>query len=341
MNAIMKNKPVIGISMGDPSGIGPEIIIKHLIYESTAKDRIVIFGAKEVFEYYLDMFNIAVPINEISSVYAIDDEFREGEMNIIKNDKFDIIKLKMGEVDKYSGKWAFMCASNAFDAAIEEKIDAVVTAPFNKEAINLAGFNFIGHTEIVAQKTNTKNYVMMLAAKRFRVALVTTHVPLEDVPSLVTTERVLNTIKIVDSDLKKWFGMEKPKIAVSALNPHNSEGGLMGTQEKEKILPAVEEAKSLSIDVEGTFAADTLFIKNKRSKYDCFIAMYHDQGLIPLKALYFDSSVNITLGIPIIRTSPDHGTAFDIVGKFKADHKSLTEAVRQAHRMARWKRKNH
>jgi 4-hydroxythreonine-4-phosphate dehydrogenase len=337
----MNNRPIIGITMGDPSGIGPEIIIKHILHEATIKDRLVIFGSREVFEYYLNLFGMAMHINVIESVDKIEDSYKDGEMNIIQHEDFDIDRLEVGKLNKYSGRWAFMCVSEAVDAAISSKIDAIVTAPLNKQAMNLAGFRYQGHTEILAERTGVKNYVMMLAAKRFRVALVTTHVALEDVPKLITQERVLSTIKVVNEDLKRWFGIEKPKIAISALNPHNSEGGLMGNKEKEEIIPAVESARKLGIDAYGSFSADTLFIKNRRTDYDCFIAMYHDQGLIPLKALYFDSSVNITLGIPIIRTSPDHGTAFDIAGKLKANHKSLTEAIRQAHRMARWKQKNH
>ncbi len=341
MSLIMNNRPVIGITMGDPSGIGVEIIIKHLLHEATMKDRLVIFGAKEVFEYYLNLFGMAMPINVIDDVDGIDGLYKDGEINIIQHEDFDMSRFEVGKLSEYSGKWAFKCFYEAASAAMNSKIDAVVTAPLNKKAMNLAGFKYQGHTEILAEITHSKDYVMMLAAKRFRVALVTTHVALADVPELITKESVLKTIKVVNKDIREWFGIEKPKIAVSALNPHNSEGGLMGTKEKEEIIPAIEEAKSLGIDVHGSFSADTLFIKDRRSNYDCFIAMYHDQGLIPLKALYFDSSVNITLGIPIIRTSPDHGTAFDIAGKLKASHKSLTEAIRQAHRMARWKQKNH
>ncbi len=341
MSLIMNNRPVIGVTMGDPSGIGPEIIIKHILYEATIKDKLIIFGSKDVFEYYLNLFDMAMHINVIESVDEIDKSYRDGEINIFQPEKFDMGRLKVGELDEYSGRWAYLCVSEAVNAAISSKIDAIVTAPLNKKAMNLAGFRYQGHTEILAERTNAKNYVMMLAAKRLRVALVTTHVALEHVPELITKDRVLNTIRTVDRDLKRWFGIEKPKIAVSALNPHNSEGGLMGSKEEEEIIPAVESARSEGIDVYGSFSADTLFIKRKRTSYDCFIAMYHDQGLIPLKALYFDSSVNITLGIPIIRTSPDHGTAFDIAGKLKANHKSLTEAIRQAHRMARWKQKNH
>ncbi len=341
MNHIMENKPVIGVSMGDPSGIGPEVIIKCLIYESLNRDRIVIFGAHEVFEYYLNLFGIGMNINVMESVDEVADRYREGSLNIIQNEPFDINRLKVGALSEYSGMWAYRCAVDAIDAAVASKIDAVVTGPLNKKAMNMAGFHYQGHTEILAERTATKDYVMMLASKRFRVALVTTHVALRDVPPLITKERIIKTIEIVDRDLRKWFGIEKPKIAVSALNPHNSDGGLMGDEEEKHIIPAVEEARLMGIDVHGSFSPDTLFIKNRRSEYDCFVAMYHDQGLIPLKVLYFDSSVNITLGIPIVRVSPDHGTAFDIAGKFLANHKSMAEAIRQAHKMARWQQKNH
>ncbi len=340
MNRTTNNRPVIGITMGDPSGIGPEIIIKHIMYEATLKDKLVVFGSKEVFEYYLNLFDIAIPINIIDDVDSIDRLYKDRELNLIQTMKFDMDKFEVGKLNKYSGKWAFICVLKAIDAAKDKKIDAIVTAPLNKKAMNLAGFHYQGHTEILAEKTNTEKYVMMLASKRFRVALVTTHISIREVPDLITKDRVLEVIRIVNGDLRKRFGIEKPKIAVSALNPHASEGGLMGDEEEKEIIPAIEEAKRDGIYVEGCFAADTLFTKDKRTSYDCFVAMYHDQGLIPIKSVYFDSSVNITLGIPIIRTSPDHGTAFDIAGKLKANHKSFTEAVRQAHRMAKWKQKN-
>ncbi len=340
-HTMMDSRPVIGVTMGDPSGIGPEVIIKYLLYETTNKDRIVVFGAKEVFDYYLNLFGIGMHINVIESPERIKDDFRDGELNIVQSQEFDMSKFEVGKLSSYSGLWAYRCVESAIDAAIASHVDAIVTGPLNKKAMNMAGFKYNGHTEILAKKTNTKDYVMMLASKRFRVALVTTHVALRDVPPMIKKDRIVKTIEIVDRDLKKWFGIDKPRIAVSALNPHNSDGGLMGDEEEREIIPAVEEARSRGIDVYGSFSPDTLFIKNRRSQYDCFVAMYHDQGLIPLKVLYFDSSVNITLGIPIIRTSPDHGTAFDIAGKLIANHKSITEAIRQAHRMARWKQRNH
>lgn len=333
------NRPFIGVSMGDPAGIGPEVILKHLIYEPSSKYKLVVFGSPDVFEYYLDLFNLAMQINVIDKSENIGKNYKDGELNIVKVDDFKIEDLTIGKVNAKCGDIAYKSFVETVEAAKKDQICAIVTAPFNKEAVNLAGHKYTGHTEILAELTNTKDYVMMLAAKRFRIALVTTHVPLKDVPKLITKERVLKTIRITSRDLNRWFGINNPRIAVASLNPHNSEGGLMGDEEEKEILPAIKQARSEGINVEGTFSADTIFVREKRSKYDCFVTMYHDQGLSVLKALYFDSSVNITLGIPIIRTSPDHGTAFDIAGKFIANHKSFTEAVRQAYRMARWKQR--
>ena len=334
------NKPLLGVSMGDPAGIGPEVILKHLIYKPSSKHKLVIFGSSAVFEYYLDKFNLAMQINLIKDAESIKSSYKDGEINIVEVDNFNINELKVGQISAACGDIAFKSFVEGVEATKKDYVNAIITAPFSKEAINLAGHKYAGHTEVLAELTNTKEYVMMLAAKRFRIALVTTHVPLREVPKLVTKERVYKTIKIVNNDLKKWYGLKQPKIAVASLNPHNSEGGLLGDEEAKEIMPAIRQAQSEGIDVEGTFSADTIFVKDKRNIYDCFISMYHDQGLSALKALYFDTSVNITLGIPIIRTSPDHGTAFDIAGRFIASHKSFSEAVNQAYRMARWKQRN-
>ena len=333
------NRPFSGVSMGDPAGIGPEVILKHLIYEPSSKYKLVVFGSPNVFEYYLDLFNLAMQINVIDNSNNIEKDYKDGELNIVKVDDFKIEDLTIGKVNAKCGDIAYKSFMETIEAAKKDRICAIVTAPFSKEAVNLAGYKYTGHTEILAERTNTKDYVMMLAAKRFRIALVTTHVALRDVPKFITKENVLKTIRITSRDLNKWFGINNPRIAVASLNPHNSEGGLMGDEEEKEIMPAIRQARNEGINVEGTFSADTIFVKDRRSKYDCFVTMYHDQGLSVLKALYFDSSVNITLGIPIIRTSPDHGTAFDIAGKFIANHKSFTEAVRQAYRMARWKQR--
>ncbi|WP_035587343.1 4-hydroxythreonine-4-phosphate dehydrogenase PdxA [Hippea jasoniae] len=333
------SKPILGVSMGDAAGIGPEIILKQIIYENNSKYKLIIFGKKSVFEFYLDLFNLAMPINTITTVESINQEYKEGEINIIEVEGELPDPLPVGRLSGQCGDVAFRSFKAAVDAAKSDYIDAIITAPINKEAINLAGHKYMGHTDALAEMTNTTDYVMMLAAKRFRIALVTTHIPLKDVPKHITTQKVLKTIEIVHSDLNKWFGIENPQIAIAGLNPHSSDGGIMGDEEELFIKPAIRKAKEKGIAIEGPFPADTMFIKNKSTKFDCFICMYHDQGLPVLKALYFDTSVNITLGIPIIRTSPDHGTAFDIAGKFIASHKSFSEAIKQAYRMARWKQK--
>ncbi len=335
----MKNNVVLGISMGDPNGIGPEIIIKYLMNKGDISAKFVVFGAEKVFDYYLGMFKIDFPINTIKG--DIETEYDEDALNIINTSDVDMNQIKAGQLSKEGGRCAFLSADMAIDYTIKGLTDAVITAPFSKEAINIAGFKYAGHTELLAEKTHTKDFVMMLAAEDFRVALVTTHVALRDVFKLITQERVLKTIRITNDALYNRFGIKNPKIAVCALNPHASENSLMGDEEEKIIIPAVNSAKRLGINVDGPYPADTIFGKSNRQYYDCFVSMYHDQGLGVLKALYFDEGVNITLGIPIIRTSPDHGTAFNIAGKFVASYKSIKEAVNQAYQMVEWKRKSH
>jgi 4-hydroxythreonine-4-phosphate dehydrogenase len=215
------------------------------------------------------------------------------------------------------------------------KIDAMITAPINKEAMGRAGYSYPGHTEFLAKLTRVKNPIMMLAGDNLKVALVTTHCPLKKIPDLITFQKILTTIEIVHSSLKQYFGLDSPKIAVAALNPHGGEGGLFGDEEKKIILPAIKEALNLGIDVEGPFPSDSLFYHAAKGKYHLVICMYHDQGLIPLKLLNFHNAVNVTLGLPIIRISPDHGTAYDIAGKGIANPSSMLKALELAARMAR------
>ncbi|MGB9755614.1 MAG: 4-hydroxythreonine-4-phosphate dehydrogenase PdxA [Desulfurella sp.] len=333
----MKNKPIIGISMGDASGISPEIIIKYFLYGKKGNFNIVVFGASNVFAFYKKLFNLNFKINAIDSFDSID----EKALNVFNCTSSNPSEVSIGRIDEQSGKLAFESIDYAIDMAIHNKINAYVSGPINKKAMNLAGFNYPGHTEILAQKTNTTKYVMMLGYRKFRISLVTTHVSLRQVSDFITKERVFNTILISHKDLIEKFGIKKPKILVCSLNPHNSENGMFGSQEELEIIPAVEEAKKIGIDVVGSIAADTAFLPQNRKIYDCFVSMYHDQGLSVLKALYFDKSVNITLGLPIIRTSPDHGSAFDIAGKFIASYQSMQEAVLQAYKMNKCKQKNH
>jgi 4-hydroxythreonine-4-phosphate dehydrogenase len=333
----MKNKPIIGISMGDAAGISPEIIIKYFLNGKKRNFKLVVFGASNVFEFYKKLFDLNFKIKIVEDLNVLDDD----ALNIFNCTSSNPKGIVIGQIDKEYGKLSFESINYAIDMALENKIDAYVTGPINKKAMNLAGFDYPGHTEILAKKTNTKNYVMMLGYRKFRVSLVTTHVSLRNVSDLITKERVLNTILVSHKDLVEKFGIKKPKILVCSLNPHNSEDGLFGDEEKKEIIPAVLEAQKLGIDVVGSIAADTAFIPQNRKIYDLFISMYHDQGLSVLKALAFDKSVNITLGLPIIRTSPDHGSAFDIAGKFKASYKSMQEAVLQAYNMIKCRQKSH
>ncbi len=333
----MKTKPLIGISMGDPSGISPEIIIKYFLYGKKGNFNTIVFGASNVFEFYKRLFKLNFKINAIDSLDNID----EYSLNVFNCTSFNPKEIPIGVIDGQSGKLAFESIDFAINMAISNKIDAYVSAPINKKALNLAGYNYPGHTEILAKKTNTKNYVMMLACKRFRVSLVTTHVSLRHVSDLISKERVFNTILVSHRDLIEKFSVKKPKILVCSLNPHNSENGMFGKEEELEIIPAVEQAKAMGVNVVGSVAADTAFIPQNRKIYDLFISMYHDQGLSVLKALYFDKSVNITLGLPIIRTSPDHGSAFDIAGKFVASYRSMQEAILQAYNMVKCRLKSH
>jgi 4-hydroxythreonine-4-phosphate dehydrogenase len=221
---------------------------------------------------------------------------------------------------------------NAVDLALRGEVDAMVTGPLHKEALNRAGYDYPGHTEILAHLTDTQDYAMMLVTGSLRIVLVTIHVALSEVPGLVKRERVLKTIRLAE-DAARSMGIEAPKVAVAGMNPHAGEGGLFGREEIEEIAPAVEAARSLGIDARGPFPADTVFYRAVNEQFDIVVAMYHDQGLIPIKLLGFRHGVNVTLGLPIIRTSVDHGTAFGRAGEWRADPGSLISAIKLACQM--------
>jgi 4-hydroxythreonine-4-phosphate dehydrogenase len=220
-------------------------------------------------------------------------------------------------------------------------VDALVTAPISKEALNAAGYPFPGHTELLAKMTGSRDVVMMLAGPRLRVALVTTHLSLRQVPGALTRERIERTIEITYRGLQYYWGIPTPRLAVAGLNPHAGEGGIFGSEEKEVIIPAVEECRQKGMMIFGPLPSDSLFFHAASGRYDAVVSMYHDQGLIPLKLLHFREGVNITLGLPIIRTSVDHGTGYDIVGQGVADATSLINAILTAARMALTKRERH
>lgn len=314
----------VGITMGDPAGIGCEVTLKALQNEHLRKQSVV-FGSIKVIEYYMSRLNIQFQINVMASF----DEFIDGALNIMNVVDVDMKDVEIGQVSKISGNAAYQYIEKAIFYALQNKLIAVVTGPINKEALHLAGYNYAGHTEIFAHLTKTKNYSMMLYSDMLKTIHVSTHVSLRKACDLVTKERVLNVIQLAH-DFLKQTGLQLPRIAVAGLNPHAGESGLFGHEEIEEIIPAIMMAQKRGLSVFGPEAPDTVFMKCMKGEYDIVVAMYHDQGHIPMKLLAFDSGVNITVGLPIIRTSVDHGTAFDITDQGIANSASMVKAIEVA-----------
>ena len=338
-------KPLLGITMGDPAGIGPEIIVKSLnlplIYDICTP---VVIGDRQVLANACSYSSVDLQLRPVSNIKEALGE--HGTIDYYELGKISQSSVKTGECSAVGGEAAFQYIIKAIDLANENLIDAVVTAPINKEAINLAGYRFAGHTEIFAHYTNAKpgSFAMMLTSGSFRVIHATTHVSIRKACDLITKDRVLATIRLAKQAVE-LLGVTSPYIGVSGLNPHSSENGLFGDEESNEIIPAIESARAEGIQAEGPVPPDTVFVKALGGKYDIVVAMYHDQGHIPLKLHGFSlssekdkkasvSGVNATIGIPIIRTSVDHGTAFDIAGKNIADHQSLVDAIEMAATMA-------
>ena len=334
--------PVLAITMGDPAGIGPEIaakaIGKNTIYHSCNP---VLIGNVSIMENAIKLTGADFSINKITEMSQAD--FREGVLNIYEVGGVNTENIRLGEISAEAGDLAFCIIKTAIDLAMQGKVDGIVTGPVHKESINKAGYSFSGHTEIFAHFTNTGKYAMMLADANFKVAHVTTHVQLREACDMITKQRVLDVILMFDSILKK-LGIISPGIGVAGLNPHSSDGGLFGYEEANEIVPAIEEGKKSGILVEGPVPPDTLFALAYGGKYDGCVAMYHDQGHIPFKLLGFKwdkkekrmknvRGVNITLGLPIVRTSVDHGTAFEIAGKGIASPDAMTQAIEYAVRL--------
>ncbi|MFW5889475.1 MAG: 4-hydroxythreonine-4-phosphate dehydrogenase PdxA [Bacillota bacterium] len=332
-------KPIIGITMGDPAGIGSEIIVKALSYPSILNQATpIVFGNKEVIKDAIRFVPSNLEINEINSIKDAKNKY--GIIDLYNFNNIKINDFKYGEINSKAGKACIEYIFSAIEYAKSGKLDAVVTGPINKESINKAGYKYSGHTEIFAEKTNTNDYSMMLADKDMKVIHVSTHVSLRNACDLVKKDRVLTVIKLAQRALIE-LGINNPKIAVSGLNPHAGEQGLFGTEEIEEILPAIEEAKNNGLNVEGPISPDTIFSKVIGGQYDIAVVMYHDQGHIPMKVTGFKydnqtkqwssmSGVNATIGLPIIRTSVDHGTAYDKAGEGRANEESMIEAIKMA-----------
>lgn len=320
---------IIGITMGDPAGVGPEISVKALAANEEYRNQTIIFGSVKIIQYYLELLKIQILINVIDEP----EDFKPGCINVLNVMDVSFDDLQIGVQSPIAGDAAYQYIERAIRLAMEGRIGPIVTAPLNKAALHDAGHVFDGHTEIFATLTNTSQYTMMLWSERMSVVHASTHVSLEEACRRVTKERVLECIHLAAKAMKD-LGKENPRIAVAGLNPHCGEGGLFGMLDLEEIVPAVEEAQKEGLNVQGPVPPDTVFLKASNGVYDIVVAMYHDQGHIPMKMIAFDSGVNVTLGLPIIRTSVDHGTAFDIAGKGIAKEDSILWALKLATQFA-------
>lgn len=338
-------RPLIAITVGDPCGIGPEITSKALSFPELYKEcRPLVIGDAGLMCKANGIAGVDLNVRAVCCPGKGSYEF--GTIDVLDLKNVDIEKIKCGMVTVEGGEACFQYIVKGIELALASEVDAVATGPISKEAINLAGHYYSGHTEIFADYTKTRDYCMMLAHKDFRVAHVTTHVALNRVASLVKRERVCKVIELTYQALVR-MGIDRPRIGVSGLNPHAGEDGLFGREEIEQIIPAIEDARRNGVLVEGPVSPDTVFVKMQGGQYDAVVVMYHDQGHIPIKLIgfhYDDSTgnwasvagVNMTLGLPVIRTSVDHGVAFDKAGQGTANPESMIDAVKAAILLAKY-----
>lgn len=333
------SRPVVAITMGDPASIGPEIAVKALLTPGMYDwCKPVLVGDVAVFQQIADLLHLQARIHGINNV--ADALFEPGTIDVLNLVHTDLSQVKFGEISAAAGEASFQAVQKTIELAMSGAVDATVTGPINKKSINEAGHHFAGHTEIYAHFTNTRKYAMLLVEENMKVIHVSTHVSLRQACDLVKKERILEVIELLQQGMDQ-LGETNRKIGVAGLNPHAGDNGLFGTEDNEEILPAVEHARAMGYDVEGPVPPDTLFAKANTGAYGGVVAMYHDQGHIPFKLAGFkwnaekkqmDSvkGVNITMGLPIIRTSVDHGTAFEIAGKGIASADAMVLAIESA-----------
>lgn len=317
-------KPVIGFTCGDINGIGLELIIKSL--SDTRINELctpVVFANSKCINFYKKT------IGEINFAYSpVKDKTRLNQKQINLFSSWDEeVNINPGQLDEQNGKYAFLSLQNAVDALKEAWIDGIVTLPIHKKTIQSEQFQYSGHTPYLRDAFGRKDVLMLLVADNMRVAVVTEHVPVKEIANHISTEIIMGKLQLLNESLKKDFGIDKPKIAVLGLNPHAGDEGLIGDEEEKIIKPAIRQAKQKGMLCFGPYSADAFFARAQYSRFDAVLAMYHDQGLIPFKSLATGDGVNFSAGLPIVRTSPDHGTAFDIAGKNKADAASTLESL--------------
>ncbi|MFO7983308.1 MAG: 4-hydroxythreonine-4-phosphate dehydrogenase PdxA [Desulfuromonadales bacterium] len=331
-------KPLL-ITMGDPTGIGPEIVVRALLEGrfDTLERPLVVVGDVAILQRAARLFGREVDVIQTSDEAGglSSHVLRIGSRRLAVRalSALSAKTLKWGHPDEACGRAMAEYIIWACDRCLDGQAAGMVTAPINKAAIRKAGYRYAGHTELLAERCGTTRVVMMLAGPRLRVCLATTHLALRDVPATLTSEGILETIRIAQHSLRRFCGLESPRLAVLGLNPHSGEQGMFGDEEDRLIRPAIETARAEGVAASGPHSADTLFHFAARGDYDAVVCMYHDQGLIPLKLLHFDDAVNVTLGLPIVRTSVDHGTAYDLAGTGQASPASLVAAVSMATEM--------
>lgn len=312
--------------MGDPAGIGPEVVLKAVAEEEVRRTCIpVIIGDAQLLAHTARTLDLQSGYD----IVRANEPFPEYSEPVIYHLDNITGLIEPGIESGAAGKAAGGYIEAAVELCAAGSIDAVATAPINKRALFLGGYSFPGHTEFFAHLTGSEEYAMAFVAGNLRIVLLSTHVPLAEAIRLVERDRIVSRINLTNRELQRW-GIEKPRIAVAALNPHGAEGGLFGVEEASEIMPAIDACRRDEINVLGPFSADTVFLRASRGEFDGVIACYHDQAMIPVKCLSFGEAVNVTLGLPFIRTSVDHGTAFDIAGKGLAEHSSMVAAIKLA-----------
>ena len=316
----------IAISVGEPAGIGPDILIQTV--QKQRKDLLIAYADPDLITERARLLKLPLKFTDPESK----DAYSPGTLSIVPHKL--ALPCRPGMLNPENSEYVLKCLNAAMDSCVKNETEALVTAPIQKSVIRDANIKFTGHTEYLANKLGTSNQVMMLASDHLRVALVTTHIPLNKVSNSITKEKLIRTIKILNTDLINKFQISKPKILVCGLNPHAGESGYLGTEETKIITPTLRELSTLGIDVVGPLSADTIFNEVNIKQADAFVAMYHDQGLPVIKSLNFGEITNITLGLPIIRTSVDHGTALDLAGTGKSIYKSFERAVHLASELA-------
>ena len=323
-----RSLPRIAVTMGDPAGIGPEVVLKAIAEEEVQRACVpIIIGDAQLLAHTARKLDLQSGYDIVRAGEPFPGS--PAEPIIYHLDNINGV-IEPGVESAAAGKAAGGYIEAAVQLCAAGNVDAIATAPINKRSLFLGGYSFPGHTEFLAQLTGTEEYAMAFVAANLRIVLISTHVPLAEAIRMVQRDRIVRTVNLTNRELKRW-GIERPRLAMAALNPHGAEGGLFGMEETSEITPAVEACRTVDdINIEGPYSADTVFLRASRGEFDAVIACYHDQAMIPVKCLSFGEAVNVTLGLPFIRTSVDHGTAFDIAGKGIAEHSSMVAAIKLA-----------